>query len=194
MTHQEREKNCRKIAREAELRKRVAELEKERDAAVKTYVIQREYEELNTRLEQERDEQTAICLAADAEIDTLRAKVAELERRRSVVVGTMERSIADFTRSVEVLINDEQQKPLPDNALIGVLCDSIRLAREYCESFGFTQKVELDTLRRERDEARAALAQAEAAIIWLQHHREPTGGQGERALLAIKQALKGAKE
>ncbi len=42
----------------------------------------------------------------------------------------MERSIADFVRACEVLIADEQDKPLPDNGLIAVLCDAVRLTRE----------------------------------------------------------------
>ncbi len=40
------------------------------------------------------------------------------------------RSIASFERSVNVLLADEQRKPNPDNALIAVLCDAVRLARE----------------------------------------------------------------
>lgn len=43
-------------------------------------------------------------------------------------------SHVDFERSCAVLIETEQSKPLPDNALIGVLCDAIRLSRERCDA------------------------------------------------------------
>ncbi len=50
----------------------------------------------------------------------------------NVVAGErMERSLADFTRACEVQILDEQRSPACDTALIGVLCDAVRLAREY---------------------------------------------------------------
>ena len=42
----------------------------------------------------------------------------------------MDRSIADFKRAVNVLIAEEQEKLAQNNALIAVLCDSIRLTRE----------------------------------------------------------------
>jgi hypothetical protein len=45
-------------------------------------------------------------------------------------------SIADFEHRCLVLIENEQQKPLPDNALISVLCNAVRLARELSASIG----------------------------------------------------------
>ena len=42
----------------------------------------------------------------------------------------MERSIAGFVIACRMCIRTEQEKPSPDNALIGVLCDALRLARE----------------------------------------------------------------
>lgn len=39
-------------------------------------------------------------------------------------------TLAQFVERAKVLLADEQEKPAPDNALIGFLCDSIRLARE----------------------------------------------------------------
>lgn len=49
------------------------------------------------------------------------------------VAGRMERSIAAFVNACDVHLADEQERPAPDNALIAVLCDAIRLAREYVE-------------------------------------------------------------
>ena len=49
----------------------------------------------------------------------------------SLVAGTyMDRSLADFQRACEVHIGEEQRKPNPDTALIAVLCDAVRCARE----------------------------------------------------------------
>lgn len=48
----------------------------------------------------------------------------------SIAGRRMERSVADFVRACRVLIAEEQRKPLPDNALIGVLCDAVRYTRE----------------------------------------------------------------
>jgi hypothetical protein len=44
----------------------------------------------------------------------------------------MLRSLAAFTRACEVTIAEEQKKLAPDTALIALLCDAVRLARE-CE-------------------------------------------------------------
>jgi len=39
-------------------------------------------------------------------------------------------SLAQFIQRAKVLLEEEQAKPLPDSALIGFLCDAVRLARE----------------------------------------------------------------
>lgn len=44
----------------------------------------------------------------------------------------LEVTVGDHVQRCRVLIGEEQQKPNADSALIGVLCDSIRLAREFC--------------------------------------------------------------
>ena len=49
------------------------------------------------------------------------------------IVGRMECSVADHERACLVLIEEEQRKPRPDTHLISVLCDSVRLGREFCE-------------------------------------------------------------
>ena len=43
----------------------------------------------------------------------------------------MEKTIAEHVRACEVLIGEEQRKPSPANHLVAVLCDSVRMAREY---------------------------------------------------------------
>lgn len=39
-------------------------------------------------------------------------------------------SLAQFVQRAKVLLGEEQRRASPDNALIGLLCDSVRLARE----------------------------------------------------------------
>lgn len=56
----------------------------------------------------------------------------ELEALEPRIAGQrLEGSIADFVRSCHVLVGEEQRKPNPDNALIGVLCNAVRFAREH---------------------------------------------------------------
>ncbi len=54
-------------------------------------------------------------------------------KRRTLpaVAGTLDKSIAEHERGCLVLIGNEQEKIAPDNHLIAVLCDAVRLAREY---------------------------------------------------------------
>ena len=43
------------------------------------------------------------------------------------------RSFSDMHRALLVSIDEEQRKPLPDAALVGLLCDSVRLLRLHCK-------------------------------------------------------------
>lgn len=64
---------------------------------------------------------------------------------RSVVDGRrIDSSIANFERRALLCIDDEQQKLNADNALIAVLCDAIRLGREYADSVGFVEIPTID--------------------------------------------------
>lgn len=47
------------------------------------------------------------------------------------VSGRMECSNEDFERRCRILIGEEQSKLHPDNTIISILCDGVRLAREY---------------------------------------------------------------
>ena len=46
------------------------------------------------------------------------------------VAGRMECSNAEFERRCLIYIAEEQDKLMPDNALMALLCDGVRLARE----------------------------------------------------------------
>lgn len=46
----------------------------------------------------------------------------------------MDRSLADFERACRVLLMEEQERVSPNNALISVLCDAVRLSREHLDS------------------------------------------------------------
>lgn len=50
---------------------------------------------------------------------------------RELVAGDiMERSLHEFVRGCCVYIQSQQMQPSPDNTLISLLCDGVRLARE----------------------------------------------------------------
>jgi hypothetical protein len=53
-----------------------------------------------------------------------------LEADNIVAGRRMSASLSDHVMRCEALILEEQERPNPDNALIAVLCDSVRLARE----------------------------------------------------------------
>lgn len=42
-------------------------------------------------------------------------------------------SMAEFERRCRICIQREQEKPLPDNDLIAVLCNAVRLCREHSD-------------------------------------------------------------
>jgi hypothetical protein len=48
----------------------------------------------------------------------------------------MSGTLMGFARRVRVLLEEEQRKPNPDNALIGLLCDAGRLGYEFLEHMG----------------------------------------------------------
>ena len=62
-----------------------------------------------------------------------------------------ETTLANFEMRCNRLLNEEQAKILPDNTLIAVLCDAVRVKREYCN-----QVSRLFTLRPEQVEAMRA--------------------------------------
>lgn len=54
----------------------------------------------------------------------------------SVAGRRLETTLNEFENSCLVLIAEEQDKPNPNNALISVLCNAVRLGREQADSFG----------------------------------------------------------
>jgi len=48
----------------------------------------------------------------------------------------MDGTIAEHVRACEVLIEQEQYQVMPNNHLISVLCESVRMSREYCDFVG----------------------------------------------------------
>jgi hypothetical protein len=67
-------------------------------------------------------------------------------------------SLADFERRCQVHLAEEQSKPLPDNALIGTLCEAVRLSREFT-------LYRLSTLRARVTELKEARAGEQAARV-----------------------------
>lgn len=56
---------------------------------------------------------------------------SSVETSGNLVAGdTLPTTLAQFQLRANRLLQDEQEKPNPDNALVGFLCDAVRLARE----------------------------------------------------------------
>ena len=53
------------------------------------------------------------------------------ERRAEIAGDVCGRTLAEFIHACEVHIAAEQEKISPDTALIALLCDAVRLSREY---------------------------------------------------------------
>lgn len=49
------------------------------------------------------------------------------------VTGAFDMTHSDFERACLIFIHDELEKPSPDNTLIGVLCNAVRLSREWVD-------------------------------------------------------------
>lgn len=60
--------------------------------------------------------------------------IAEINDESVVAGRAITRSLVDLHRAATACIVEENAKPLPDNAVIGVLCDTVRLIREYIDS------------------------------------------------------------
>jgi len=64
-------------------------------------------------------------------------KDAEMPEGLPAVGGRhMEQTIQEHERRCLVFLAEEQRKPSPDNALVALLCDSVRMGREYCDAVG----------------------------------------------------------
>lgn len=71
---------------------------------------------------------------ADVEADKPKSELAPVGDLLPQVAGRMECSNQEFERRCRLYLAQEQEKPLPDNGLISVLCDGVRLAREYSKA------------------------------------------------------------
>ena len=78
----------------------------------------------------------------------------------------MNRSNEDFERACLVLIGEEQRGLNPNNALIAVLCDSVRLSREACD-MATTPMVTADSKPITEEQRQATLL----ALAQLAHRR-----------------------
>lgn len=68
------------------------------------------------------------------------------------VAGSVSRSPAALIRAAKLCIADEQEKPLPDNALVSVLCDTVRLAEEMAPPSEARREGEKDAERYSPDD------------------------------------------
>jgi len=97
----------------------------------------------------------------------------------------MERSLAGFKQACGVLIAEEQERPLPNNALIGVLRDGVQLARELDERGpmmpSFATEMRLMTLARDK-----CLEQ----IRLLEHNRDEARRWNESHIKRLEDEIK----
>ena len=93
-----------------------------------------------------------------------------MESQRTLVAGShLTRSLADFERSCESRLAEEQEKLAPDNHLIAVLCDAVRLSREHTAASRLIPVADLqDAVRYRflRDHARAADPAMDGSFAW----------------------------
>jgi hypothetical protein len=78
------------------------------------------------------------------------------ERPVVAVAGRMERTLAEFEGACLVHLDDEQRRATPDNALIALLCDAVRLKREHVELASLRQIA--STSQSDEMELRAEIA------------------------------------
>ena len=76
--------------------------------------------------------ETAVEILRDIPDAELEAVLPKQEAVALAQIGgnRLDISLAEFTTRAQHLIREEQEKPMPNNALISVLCDAVRLARE----------------------------------------------------------------
>jgi hypothetical protein len=73
---------------------------------------------------------------SDRVTDTANDFILSLEKEQPATVSgrILNTTIAEFERRCGLYLADEQKKPSPDSCLIGLLCEAVRLAREYCDA------------------------------------------------------------
>ncbi len=86
--------------------------------------------------------------------------VFEKEFQGVAVMGPVDRSYADLARALRVLVEEEQTKPLPNNALVAALLDCARMGTEFAHNWSMqfllamSGKVPGGTFQTEAAEAR----------------------------------------
>ena len=136
-------------------------------------------------------------------------RVDELEALPSVAGRMVTGTLADLMRRAQRFLADEQDKPMPDNALIGVLCDTVRLVREHVdaqkrpplEPRAEKAKAELDACETELrikgealDVARAEVERLRAAIAANRDTLLRNPKQGKAVAVRLHDALRGTEE
>lgn len=76
----------------------------------------------------------ALCWLRDSACFIGLSMPTECDEERVVAGRRMKRSIADFVRSCEVEIERIARAAAGDTAVLALLCDAVRLAREYVDS------------------------------------------------------------
>jgi len=83
------------------------------------------------KLEAYLEMSNATCRRRGKERDAAVAEIARLRGQLPAVAGDLcLTSLNEFRERGQLLLKEEQEKPLPNNALIDFICNAIRLARE----------------------------------------------------------------
>ena len=79
------------------------------------------------------DTMERLCNIIEARVPVIKAETSDSPSDEGLpsVSGMLEGSLADHERSLLVKLMDEQEKINPDNSLISVLCNAVRVSREY---------------------------------------------------------------
>lgn len=99
------------------------------------------------------------------------------------VAGPLAVTLAQLERRARTLLGEEQRKPNPDNAVIAVLCDTVRCVREYNATVGRLLTVHDDLVATDRRRYLAV-----QAVRYLRRNAEDTihydGAECDGACLA----------
>ena len=102
----------------------------------------------------------------------------------------VETSLADLEYRARIRLQAEQGKPLPDNALIALLCDTVRLCREYADMMSDRRKflvpVKKDYFNSKRKVKGGRLLKGYPKVVIHRHLKKKENnleiGEGEKSL------------
>lgn len=120
-----------------------------------------------------------------AEIDPLRLKLAEVEKERDEARSLLQQVVYKDS-AVDIWVGDFGHGVMSQGETQQEALDAVRSALQLAVD-SISDRFRISEARVQR--LTEACVQAKSAIIWLQRHSEPTGGQPERALCLIDEVI-----